>query len=288
MWVVPLGSCPRLEPLDISDERTAVEVGSPSSWHRRESYDNSGHVDLDTHHFRSRWRRAPAERMLDRCPWRIGAVGDSRISGHTDSKPGCHGEMTCEALSAPSSFGFNAFNEFRKGDIDVDARNQLLVDASNAYREVPVEPESRLETGVQAMVAYIDASVPAPDGAIFDPSTDVYANLSATLGALCSEAGTELVIDAASGGLSRAHGFRSKTALTERTSTDCGIGTVRLNRRSQTVHWVTTVLEQPRSASRYHWVLSPGIGILATSWCSAPAPRSPRDAREPIRELWVR
>ncbi len=109
--------------------------------------------------------------------------------------------MTCRALSVPSSFGFNAFNEFRKGNIDVDARNQLLVDASNAYREVPVESGSQLETGVQAVIAYIDASVPpAPDGAIFDPSTDEYANLGSTLGGLCSSAGTELVINAASGG----------------------------------------------------------------------------------------
>lgn len=109
-------------------------------------------------------------------------------------------EVTCTALSVPSSFGFNAFNEFRKGNIDVDARNQMLLDASNAHRHVSVEPGSKLETGIQAVIAYIDASVPASDGAIFDPSTDENANLGSALGGFCSSAGTELVINAASGG----------------------------------------------------------------------------------------
>lgn len=109
-------------------------------------------------------------------------------------------EETCTALSVPASLGFNAFNEFRKGNIDVDARNRMLVDASTAYRAVPVEPGSRLEAGLQNVIAYIDASTPGPDGGLFDAGTDDYANLGSTLGGLCTAAGTELVINAASGG----------------------------------------------------------------------------------------
>ncbi|WP_448811723.1 hypothetical protein [Agromyces bauzanensis] len=109
-------------------------------------------------------------------------------------------EETCTALSVPASLGFNAFNEFRKGNIDIDARNQMLVDASTAYRAVPAEPGSQLEAGIHSVIAYIDASAPSSDGALFDASTDDYANLGSTLGGLCSAAGTELVINAASGG----------------------------------------------------------------------------------------
>ena len=109
-------------------------------------------------------------------------------------------EETCTALSVPASLGFNAFNEFRKGNIDIDARNQMLVDASTAYRAVPAEPGSQLEAGIDNVIAYIDASTPSSDGALFDASTDEYANLGSTLGGLCSAAGSELVVNAASGG----------------------------------------------------------------------------------------
>ncbi|GAA2444746.1 hypothetical protein [Agromyces soli] len=107
---------------------------------------------------------------------------------------------TCLELSIPESAAFNAFNELRKGNIGAEARNQLLEEASVGYRTVPVEPGSELETGIHAVIAYIDSSTPTPDGAIFDPSTDEFARLGSNLGSLCSAAGTELVINASSGG----------------------------------------------------------------------------------------
>jgi len=106
-------------------------------------------------------------------------------------------EAACVSLSEPASLGYNAWNDFHKGTIDLPTSIEQLTRAAELFRAIEAPPGS-IAIAVSNVVTYIDAAVPGPEGQPYDTGTSEYFNLTSALAAACSASGHELIV--------RAHG----------------------------------------------------------------------------------
>jgi hypothetical protein len=101
------------------------------------------------------------------------------------------------SLSEPASLGYNAWNDFQKGTIDLPTSIEQLTHASELFRTIEAPPGS-IAIAISNVVTYIDAAIPGPQGQPYDTGTSEYFDLTSALAAACSATGHELIV--------RAHG----------------------------------------------------------------------------------
>ena len=107
-------------------------------------------------------------------------------------------EAACVSLSEPASLGYNAWNDYQKGSIDLQTSIEQLERADDLFRAIDAPPGS-IEIAVSNVVAYIDAAVPGPDGQPYDTGTGEYFNLTSSMAAACTATGHELILKAHGG-----------------------------------------------------------------------------------------
>ena len=108
-------------------------------------------------------------------------------------------DAACSELGVPASLSYNAWNDFHQGTITAEQRNNDLTEAAGAFRAVDASDVSGVQSALQQVIDYIDASSPDASGQPYDPGTDEFFNLSSGLGTACADAGSELVVKAHGG-----------------------------------------------------------------------------------------
>jgi len=108
--------------------------------------------------------------------------------------------LTCAAASVIESDLYNADAELRNGVISESQWAAFVDRAAFDFEMLAQRPEWGLQQEVRTLLRFIDASVNAPAGARFDPSTNEWDKAVAPINKACEANSTEIIISAASGG----------------------------------------------------------------------------------------